>query len=181
MLLAGGVSQCPAQEAGHDSHHPVAGAGGPAPDPSPELMAVPEMMAPGSSKGGSMSPDMARMMPAMMKNMCAMMMGEGGGNTMAGPQGAGMPVSGPIDPVTGAFEAINRRMHEGMAADASAGADRAFVAAMIAHHQGAIDMAKVILAFGSDPKIRTLAEQVIKAQEGEIAFMQQWQAEQPQP
>ena len=40
---------------------------------------------------------------------------------------------------------------------------------------------RVVLAFGSDPKIRTLAEQVIKAQEGEIAFMQQWQAEQPQP
>jgi uncharacterized protein (DUF305 family) len=92
-----------------------------------------------------------------------------------------MPTASLTDQVTGAFEAINRRMHERMTVDASASVDRAFVTAMIAHHQGAIDMAKVILAFGSDPKIRTLAEQVIRAQEGEIAFMQQLQAEQPQP
>jgi uncharacterized protein (DUF305 family) len=52
---------------------------------------------------------------------------------------------------------------------------------MIAHHQAAIDMAKVVLAFGSDRKMRTLAEQVVKAQEGEIAFIRQWLAEQPQP
>ena len=52
---------------------------------------------------------------------------------------------------------------------------------MSAHHQGAIDMAKVILGFGSDPEIRKVAQDVITAQEGEITFMRQWMAKQPQP
>jgi hypothetical protein len=71
MLLAGSASQAPAQEAGHDSHHPAAGAGGPAPEPSPEFGAMPETMAPGPSKGGAMCPDMGCMMPVMMKYKCA--------------------------------------------------------------------------------------------------------------
>jgi uncharacterized protein (DUF305 family) len=41
-------------------------------------------------------------------------------------------------------------------------------------------MAKVVLAFGADPQIRNLAEQVIKAQEQEITFLQQWLATHPQ-
>lgn len=57
-----------------------------------------------------------------------------------------------------------------MAADA----DEAFVRGMIAHHQGAVDMAKIQLKYGKDAEMRKLAEDIIKAQEQEIKQMQSW-------
>ena len=53
-------------------------------------------------------------------------------------------------------------------------ADVDFAKGMIPHHQGAIDMAKVVLQFGKDAEIRKLAEGVVAAQESEITFMQNW-------
>jgi uncharacterized protein (DUF305 family) len=47
---------------------------------------------------------------------------------------------------------------------------------MIPHHQGAVDQAEVELKYGQDPQMRTLAENIIKAQKEEIAYMEQWQA-----
>lgn len=52
--------------------------------------------------------------------------------------------------------------------------DTAFVRGMIPHHQGAIDMAKIQLKYGKDPKLRKLAQDIIDAQEKEIAFMNDW-------
>jgi uncharacterized protein (DUF305 family) len=56
-------------------------------------------------------------------------------------------------------------------------ADKDFVMMMIPHHQGAIDMAQVELQYGKDPVLREMAEQIIKAQQEEIAKMQTWQKE----
>ncbi|WP_370597052.1 CopM family metallochaperone [Rodentibacter trehalosifermentans] len=53
-------------------------------------------------------------------------------------------------------------------------ADIAFAAGMIPHHQGAVKMAEIELKYGKDPELRQLAENIIKAQEEEIKFMQQW-------
>ena len=78
------------------------------------------------------------------------------------------------DPVVEAWIAANAKMHEGMAIEFSGNADVDFVRGMIAHHQGAIDMARIVLEHGSDPEIRKLAEEIITAQEGEIAWMEQW-------
>lgn len=65
-------------------------------------------------------------------------------------------------------------MHEGMMVE---DADVAFACGMIAHHQGAIDMAEVLLAHGDDPQMRALAEEIIAAQVGEIELMTTWLAE----
>lgn len=84
---------------------------------------------------------------------------------------------GDDSPSTTAFEEANAKMHEGMAIDFTGNADVDFVRGMIAHHQGAIDMAKVELEHGKDPAIRKLAEEIVRAQEGEIRMMEAWLAE----
>ena len=56
-------------------------------------------------------------------------------------------------------------------------ADVAFACAMIAHHQGAIDMAQVLLDHGDDPQMIELAGEIIAAQVGEIEKMEAWLAE----
>ena len=100
---------------------------------------------------------------------------------LAAPIAAQDSMQHPVAEMPGSMSGAMERMQHGMTIPATGDTDVDFARMMIPHHQGAIDMAKVILAFGSDPKIRTLAEQVIRAQEGEIAYMQQLQAEQPQP
>jgi len=57
--------------------------------------------------------------------------------------------------------------------------DRDFVAMMIPHHQGAIDMAKVELQYGKDTKMRQLARNIVAAQEKEIKEMHGWQSRHP--
>lgn len=55
--------------------------------------------------------------------------------------------------------------------------DRAFIDMMIPHHQGAIRMARVELAKGSNPQAKQLATQIIAAQEKEIDAMNKHRTE----
>lgn len=52
--------------------------------------------------------------------------------------------------------------------------DLAFLDAMIPHHAGAVQMAKDALTKAEKPEIKTLANNIIKAQEEEIKKMQAW-------
>jgi uncharacterized protein (DUF305 family) len=72
-----------------------------------------------------------------------------------------------------AYAEVNEKMHARMGT-IPADADEAFMAGMIPHHQGAVDMANVALKQGKDPEVRALAEKVIAAQEQEIKQMQKW-------
>ena len=100
-----------------------------------------------------------------------------GGAAMAqqGHSGHGAPAATTRDSAaTAAFKAANMKMHKDMDIAFTGDADADFVRGMIPHHQGAIDMAKAMLAHGKDPELKALATSIIADQEKEIATMRDW-------
>ena len=88
----------------------------------------------------------------------------------------GHAMMGDKSPASMAYMEANDRMHADMAIEYTGNADVDFIRGMIPHHQGAVDMARIVLEHGSDPEVRKLAEEVIAAQEAEIKWMQEWLA-----
>jgi uncharacterized protein (DUF305 family) len=178
LMTGGALAQ---QE--HNGDHPAPSATDPA------TPAVPRQPADGPE---DMMPDRGNM--PMMQGMMGMDHGRAGGPGNGGPMPGMMGRMGGMrpgmmgdmehaagrsdDPVTAALAAINRRMHADMTIEPSGDPDRDFAEAMIAHHEGAIDMAKLVLGFGDDPDIRKLAEGIISVQKQEIAILRQWLAKQ---
>ena len=104
----------------------------------------------------------------------------GGMHGNAAPGGSGHAGSQPSlpkgdsSPSSLAFHGINMKMHSAMDIAFTGNADVDFVKGMIPHHEGAVEMAKTVLAFGKDPAVRKLAEEIVKAQESEISLMRAW-------
>lgn len=77
-------------------------------------------------------------------------------------------------PSTRELQEANATMHKDMDIAYTGDADIDFLRGMIAHHQGAVEMAQVQLRYGSDSKVTRLAQEIIRAQNLEIAWMQKW-------
>ena len=145
---------------------------------------------PGTAAGQMPMGQMMQAMPeqcrAMMQNMpqgCVGMMqgGMGHGGAMPGQMGTpgampGMPSqSAPASASTKAYTDAADKMHAPMMQGIqTADPDVAYVRGMIAHHQGAIGMAKVRLMYGKDAQTKKWADDVIREQQREIAEMESW-------
>jgi uncharacterized protein (DUF305 family) len=151
IAASGGAAAVLAQGAAHHGGHraaPVQAAQAQTP-PSPEQMQS-MMQQMGGMMGGARPP-------------AATQDADPHAHGAPGAQGAATP------PSTAAFLAANQTMHRDMAIQFTGDADRDFAAAMIPHHQGAIEMARIQIQYGRDPDMRRLAEAVIREQEREMA------------
>jgi Domain of unknown function (DUF305) len=81
----------------------------------------------------------------------------------------------PADANEAAFLSENDKAMTRMMADMTikptGDADRDFVAMMIPHHQGAVDMAKALLGHGSNEQLRRIAQEIVVTQGQEIVAM----------
>ena len=68
-------------------------------------------------------------------------------------------------------QAAMTKMMAGMGIQPSGDVDRDFVAMMVPHHQGAIDMALAQLRYGRNEQLRRLAQEIIVTQQQEIGAM----------
>ena len=91
--------------------------------------------------------------------------------------GEAMP-AGEMSAASTAYMDAMKKMDTDMAAMTMTGKPgHDFAAMMIPHHQSAIDMAKAYLASGdNNPELTKLANEIIAAQEKEIAFLKDWLA-----
>jgi uncharacterized protein (DUF305 family) len=88
----------------------------------------------------------------------------------------GMAMSGAASPADKAFMDSMQTMMKNMQVKPTGKTDQDFVLMMLPHHQGAVDMAKVELLYGKDPEMLKLANDIVAAQDKEIAEMKDWLA-----
>ena len=69
------------------------------------------------------------------------------------------------------MEAADATMHRDMTVAPSGDLDRDFLRMMIPHHQGAMDMALVVLKYGRDERVKRLAQSIVVQQGEEITYM----------
>ena len=174
-LTGPGAAQSPQE---HQQHHPGGGAGATQAQPAPAQPAPAPAQPQAQMPMGQTMQNMPEQCRAMMQNMPQGCMGmmqqmmQGGmmrqGGMMQGQQGQQSEAAK-------AYMTAMDKMHGPMMQAAQeADADVAFVKGMIPHHQGAIDMAKVVLQHGKDEQTKKWANDVIREQQREIDEMQAW-------
>lgn len=85
----------------------------------------------------------------------------------------------PKDPASRAYMESMRKMNRDMHRPMTGDADQDFARMMAAHHQGAIDMARVELQHGKDPDLKAMAQKVVDDQTKEIQQLQDWMKQHP--
>ncbi|WP_203232347.1 DUF305 domain-containing protein [Gemmobacter caeruleus] len=173
VSLLTGLPAVALAQAEHDAHHP----GNPqvqteqAPAPTPPFAAIPTMQ----GMPEQCQAMMQAMSPECMGAMHLMMQGGMMKGMMGAPDAEAAPASSNLPDFTRAYVDAMNAMHGPMMDGVMAeDPDVAFVRGMIPHHQGAIDMAKIVQQYGDDPQTKAWAAQIIEAQEREIAEMQAW-------
>ena len=96
----------------------------------------------------------AQPLPTSDPEICATPTSDAGGRLLPGRERAAMA-----------------KMMAAMAVQPSGDVDADFVAMMIPHHQGAIDMAQAELRYGRNEQLRRMAQEIIVTQQQEIAVM----------
>lgn len=84
---------------------------------------------------------------------------------------SGMPMKDFQKDFMSGMQEMDPAMMQGMMQET---ADAAFICGMIAHHMGAVQMARVELQYGKDDWARQLAQKIIDAQMKEIDDMTKW-------
>jgi hypothetical protein len=113
-------------------------------------------------------PDVEGFMRAVTGVAFATVMGATAFAAIASATQAGNP---PEQPFLVENDSAMNRMMTGMAIKPTGDIDRDFVAMMVAHHQGAVDMAVAYLRFGRNENLRRLSQEIIVTQQQEIAAM----------
>jgi uncharacterized protein (DUF305 family) len=89
------------------------------------------------------------------------------------PSDPGTPTSAQGDS-TSAYREAHDRMRKAMRVQFSGDADADFLRAMIPHHEGAVEMARVAFDHARDPAVRRLARAVVEIHTAEVALMRRW-------
>ncbi|QCG95634.1 DUF305 domain-containing protein [Azospirillum sp. TSA2s] len=122
--------------------------------------------------------------PAPQGQTTAPMGGPGMGGNQGMMQGQGMhqgqrAQNMPKDPASRAYMQSMQNMNRDMRKPMTGDADQDFARMMAAHHQGAIDMARVELQYGKDPDLKAMAQKMVDDQTKEVQQLQDWLKQHP--
>jgi len=76
---------------------------------------------------------------------------------------------------TAAFKSAAEKMRAIMDIPFTGNADEDFVARMLVHDQGAIDLAQVELQYGRNPMLKRMAQRIVDMQERQMTTLRRWQ------
>jgi len=95
-------------------------------------------------------------------------------------QSQGMQHDMPNTPASRAYMQSMETMNKAMMSQPMTGdADHDFASMMRAHHQAAVDMAKVEIQYGKNPEMKKMAEKVVADQSKEIKQLDTWLGRHP--